>query len=206
MKAGKRRKKIIVLVFVPFWSKNVALFEHSNRFRKNPQIIFCLWIQYVCQNKQEKGQPSQSVFRTVLFFLIFYRRNLKSIFRTFKAQGNRKISFQFFLQKLFNKDFWAFSGICANFSLQSLPIIQIQKMLVEKSSGVEISELSWILSKMSIFFRNIHVHMPFLYQNLESWTPPPNNYWTFNQSIDLHRLQKMFHKDRNSHFFKRAVC
>lgn len=54
--------------------------------------------------------------------------------------------FSFFLQKLFNKDFWAFSGICANFSLQSLPIIQIQKVLLEKSSGIEISELYWILS------------------------------------------------------------
>ena len=168
--------------------------------------FFCLCIQYVCQNKQEKGQPSQSVFRTVLFFLIFYRRKLKSIFRTFKAQGNRKMSFQFFLQKLFNKDFWAFSGICANFSLQLLPIIQIQKMLLEKSSGIEISELSWILSKMSNIFGTYTSICPFLYQNLESWTPPPNNYWTFNQRIDLHRLQKMFHKDRNSYFFKRAVC
>ena len=166
--------------------------------------FFCLWIQYVCQNKQEKGQPSQSVFRTVLFFLIFYRRKLKSIFRTFKAQGNRKMSFQLFLQKLFNKDFWAFSGICANFSLQSLPIIQIQKMLLEKCSCIEISELFWTFRDFRI--RSIHVHMPFLYQNLESWTPPPNNYWTFNQRIDLHRLQKMFHKDRNSYFFKRAVC
>ena len=69
--------------------------------------------------------------------------------------------FSFFLQKLFNKDFWAFSGICANFSLQSLPIIQIQKMLLEKSSGIEISELSWILSKMSNIFGTYTSICPF---------------------------------------------
>ena len=37
--------------------------------------------------------------------------------------------------------------------------------------------------------------MPFLYQNLESWTPPPNNYWTFNQRIDPQSFRKKFHKD-----------
>ena len=62
---------------------------------------------------------------------------------------------------MFNKDFWAFSGICANFSLQSLPIIQIQKMLLEKSSGIEISELSWILSEMSNIFGTYTSICPF---------------------------------------------
>ena len=121
-----------------------------------------------------------------------------------KHREIRKWVFRTFFAKLFNKDFWGFSGICANFSLQSLPIIQIQKMLLEKCSCIEISELFWIFRDFRI--RNIHVHMPFLYQNLESWTPPPNNYGTFNQRIDPQRLRKMFHKDRIFYFFKRAVC
>ena len=123
-----------------------------------------------------------------------------------KHREIRKWVFRTFFAKLFNKDFWGFSGICANFSLQSLPIIQIQKMLLEKSSGIEISELSWILLKMSNIFGTYTSICPFLYQNLESWTPPPNNYGTFNQRIDPQRLRKMFHKDRIFYFFKRAVC
>ena len=47
--------------FVPFCSKNVALFEHSNRFRKNPQIIFfaCGFSMYVRTNKKKVSPANQ---------------------------------------------------------------------------------------------------------------------------------------------------
>ena len=46
--------------FVPFCSKNVALFEHSNRFRKNPQIIFLL-VDSVCMSEQTRKRSAQPI-------------------------------------------------------------------------------------------------------------------------------------------------
>ena len=46
--------------FVPFCSKNVALFEHSNRFRKNPQIFFFL-VDSVCMSEQTRKRSAQPI-------------------------------------------------------------------------------------------------------------------------------------------------
>ena len=99
-KQAKGGKKTLFSFLSLFALKMLPCFNILTGSGKIHNSFLCLWIQYVCQNKQEKGQPSQSVFRTVLFFLIFYRRKLKSIFRTFKAQRNQKMSFQNFFCKI----------------------------------------------------------------------------------------------------------
>ena len=114
---------------------------------------------YVRTNKKKVSPANQ--FSELSCFPWFLRRNWSQYSEHSKHREIGKWVFRFFLQQLFNKDFWAFSGICANFSLQSLPIIQIQKMLLEKSSGIEISELSWILLKMSNIFGTYTSICPF---------------------------------------------
>ena len=167
--------------------------------------FFCLWIQHVWYVRTNKKKVSPANQFSELSCFSWFSTDVN--WSQYSEHSKHREFSELFLQKLFYKDFWAFSLFWY--------LCQFQFAIASNNPNSEDAfrkkfrhwDLRTVLNPFENveYFRNIHVHMPhmpFLYQNLESWKPPPNNYWTFNQRIDLHRLQKMFHKDRNSVFFQ----
>ena len=103
--------------------------------------FFCLWIQYVRTNKKKVSPANQF---SELFCFSWFSTDVNWSQYSEHAKHRE-------IRKLFNKDFWSLSGICANFSLQSLPIIQIQKMLLEKIQALRSQNCLESFRKFRIF-------------------------------------------------------